>query len=137
MIDLAPRRDGRERGALLIDALVAISLFIAILGAWLSMTNSKQRAIGEAERRFRAVQAAESAIAELRDGAREPGAFKAAGGLDGEIETMPRADGTRDVTVTVRWMEPGRREESVRLSTVAAGAGTGAAPPPRGAQGDF
>lgn len=114
-------RRRRERGALMIDALVALSFFGVILGTWAAMTNAKSRVIGEADRRFRAVQAAESALAEARDGARGPGPFTVPGlAMAAEVSMGdPRADGLREVTVSVRWREPGGPgEEGVTLSTL-------------------
>ncbi len=111
----------RERGVLLIDALVAMSFFGVVLGGWLALTNLKFRALGEADRRFRATQAASSAIAEMRDGWRSPGKFVVPGGagLMGDAALgEPRPDGWRELTVTVRWTEPGMREETVRLTTL-------------------
>lgn len=117
------RGRARERGALLIDAVVAVSFFGTVLGAWAMLTNTKWKVMDEADRRFRAVQACESAIAELRDGARAPGAFQVPGAkqLKGELTVAARPDGWRDVTATVKWREPGAKgtNEQVKLSTVA------------------
>ena len=117
------RGDGRSResGVLLADAMLAIALFGVALASWAGLTQMKMRAIGEAERRFVATSAAQSAIAEAREGLRAPGAFEVKGGagLKGELRSLPRPDGLHDLVAEVRWREPGAPnvEESVVIST--------------------
>jgi len=116
------RRAGtRERGTLLVDAMLALALFGAALASWAALTNQKMRTIGEADRRFVATNAAQSAIAELRERVRAPGPFAVPGGagLSGELRVMSRPDGLQEIVAEVRWREPGSRdvEESVVIST--------------------
>jgi hypothetical protein len=116
------RRRGRgagERGSILIDYFVGVSFFLVTLGVFLELTRIKVAASGEAERRMRAVAAAESRIAELRAGAAAAGGFEVAAiGGRGEVSVKPRDDGLRDAAVVVRWRERRGREESVQLTTV-------------------
>lgn len=112
----------RERGALLLDAMIAVSFFAIALATWAAMTTQKLKTIGEADRRFRATAAAQSAIAEAREGTRKPGPFAVAGpgGLAGDLQLQPRSDGLQEIVVVVRWREPGsaaREEEKVVVST--------------------
>jgi len=58
------RRGGR--GIVLVDYFIAVAVFSASLATFLGLSSLKLKALGEAERRFRAVQAAESALAETR-----------------------------------------------------------------------
>jgi Tfp pilus assembly protein PilX len=117
----AQRTRRAQRGVLLMDAMVAISFFGVTLGAWAMLVNSNSRTIGEAERRFRAVQAAESMIAEARDNMRPPGHYTLLSGptaFDAELRLEPREDGLKELTAIIGWTEPGRRAESVRVSTM-------------------
>jgi hypothetical protein len=111
-----------ERGVLLVDALVALSFFAVILGGWVTLTNMKSRTIGEADRRFRATQAAQSMLALARDGLLKPGQHdeipvdKKMFGAD--LQSKRRDDGLTELTAIVTWTEPGQGQQSVRLSTL-------------------
>lgn len=76
---------GGETGLVLADYFLAVSIFSVSLAAFLGMSNVKLTAAGEAERRFRATYAAESALAEVRAG----GAAK--------LEAAAAGDDWRDV----------------------------------------
>ena len=118
------RRDGRrgERGALLVDALIAMLFFGTILAAWAALVKAETRSATEADRRFRAVCAAESAMAEVRDGMRVAGEFPVAGAgaLKGAVTLTPRPDGWRDCEVRISWRLQGRDggEESLKLTSI-------------------
>lgn len=120
----APRFARRERGVILIDYFIGVTFFMVTFGAFVDMTTAKTRATSEAERRFAAVNAAESRLAVAHAGASGAGAFEVAAplGAHGELFYKARADGLREATVVVRWRETHGEEESVRLTTVLGGA---------------
>lgn len=114
------RGRARERGSVLFDYFVAVSFFMTVFAAFFEMTALKVRAAGEADRRLRAVAAAESRLAEARAGAAAPGSFPVPGPgeLAGELAIEPRESGLARVTATVRWRETKGDESSVVLTTV-------------------
>ena len=119
----AMRERRGERGSILFDYFIAVSFFMTILGGFFQMTAMKVRAIGEADRRMRAVAAAETRLAEYRVGAAEAGFFSVPGQPDlrGELVLEPREDGLVKATAIVRWREPRGGDQRVALATLAGG----------------
>ncbi|HVY60761.1 MAG TPA: hypothetical protein VHF22_03870, partial [Planctomycetota bacterium] len=96
--------------------------FAVVLGGWVTLTSMKSKTIGEADRRFRATQAAQSMLALAREGLLAPGQHYEVPdkvGLKADLTVEDHGGGVKVMHAIVTWREPGQREvESVKLSTL-------------------
>jgi len=129
------RAFGRETGLVLADYFLAVSIFSVSLAAFVGLSTVKINAAGEAERRFRATFAAESALAEVRAGGveklggaagddwRDVRRFAVAGlpegGEAGLVQARRRGTGGLvEVRVVVAWPESRTERRRVELASV-------------------